>query len=174
MRKNEGVFTLYDGVLFFVFLLIASTILSAYIMYPSNSDHRQTITYNKCMETKRAIMSATIPVTSYQDAGVTYYRENHRVRNLILEMVYLIDEGISRENFTYLKDITSLINGHLDVYWALSIDSTSIENFVLHRNGISEDFDSVRRGYDGNIISAGSVEFGLENEEVNIIFYIFK
>lgn len=173
MMRDRGTFTLYDALLFFVFLMMASAILSVYAGYPSQGEFQRSTLYNQCMETRRAVMSSTIPVTYYELDETRIYREDLSVRQLLLEQVYLEMNGVPRESFDYPWTIRSLVNGHTEHNWAMSISCGVLDDLIIYRGGVRHDISDIRSLFRGNTVSSGFVETGLCGENIHITFYIF-
>jgi|GEM_PF-5117575 len=174
MKRNDGVFTMYDAVLFFVFLLLATAVLSVYATFPSDGDHQGRISMGRCMETRRAVLASTISETYYNDGESEIVRRDISVRALILEQIYLEREGVPRDNFSYPNDIRVLVNRHLDDHWALSVSSSGIDDLIIHRGGITDDIGDISGRFRGETISSELVDTDLADLDVEIVFYIFR
>lgn len=172
MLDDRGTFTLYDASLFFIFLIIASSIFSVYSvnLYSGLDDRAERADY--CDYTRQAILSSTVRETDYIYENETIFRRDFSVRYLLIEQVYLESCGVERENFSYSDDISQLVRGHMEEEkWYLVVSSPLTEELVIGRDGIKG--GGVDRVSDRDLITSSCLEEGFGDERVEIIFYLY-
>ncbi|MFW6040990.1 MAG: hypothetical protein ACOC85_04060 [Thermoplasmatota archaeon] len=173
MRSNEGVFTLYDAVLFFVFLIIASSFLLICVSPTFEKPRDRRMSFDHCEKTRRAILSSTIEYTSYIQGNENISREDITVRRLLLEQMYLEKKGIARRNFSYNEDISNLINRHIDNRtWLLIVTTCGNEDLIIGKDGMMDIDDDISSVLGLDYVSSSWKEIGIDGEEVEIIFYL--
>lgn len=175
MRRNKkGVFTLYDTVLFFVFLLIASSVISAYSAYPRDTDDGRIRFSDYCHGSRQALLGATLRETSYTDLdGNEVIRRDVTVRMLILEQLYLESIGIPRKNFSYPEDISDLANRHLGDSWMLRASMEGLPDLVIDRRGLVDGISDSRSNLTGSVTSSTWQDEGYEGR-VEITLYLYR
>lgn len=136
-RNVDGQLSLYDALLYFMILLVATTSLFFYTleMERSHGFLKSEDMANICEEARHSIMRSTIPETSYTDInGNTILRKNSSVESLIMEKFSLIDDGVERTNISYIQDIYAELNEFFrdEYHWGLIAkyggESISISN----------------------------------------------
>ncbi len=172
-RDRRGVFTLYEAGLFFVFLMIASSIISAYATYPSDDFSQRRSFSRYCEESRKAILSATVKETSYSDVSGKVIRKDISVRTLLIEQLFLEKNGIPRENFSYQRDIRRLANGHFRYNWILRASSSGNPDLIIGRNGLIQDLNEMYRLTKGTVTSSSWEEFG-PDDKVEITLYLYE
>lgn len=172
---KKGVFSLYDAVLFFVFLIIASSILTVYSGSRVGTLQERSYTRDYCEHTRSAILSSTIPDTGYYDTYGFVNRTDMTVRGLLIEQVYLESFGVARENFTYADDISQMVDAHIeDRYdWFLQTSTNLSEDMVISKRGLEENIDLKSRLGD-DVVSSSWYEEGLREEKIIITLYLTK
>jgi len=172
---KKGVFSLYDAVLFFVFLMIAASVLTVYSSNRLDTIQERGYSQDYCQHTRRAILSSTIPDTGYNHSQGFVNRTDMTVRGLLIEQIYLESLGIQRENFTYAEDISEMLNGHIQERydWYLEASTDFTEDIVISSDGLVENPDF--KGNLGNdVLSSSWYEEGLREEKIIITLYLTK
>lgn len=170
--NRKGIFTLYEAGLFFVFLIVASTIISTYVNYPGDSHNQRSNFSRYCEESRKALLGATIKETYYQDGG-RIFRRDITVRELLIEQIYLETTGIPRQNFSYQQDIRKLANDHFRYGWILRASSTEGPDLMIGPNGLIVDLNHMDRVTTGTITSSSWEEYGKEGK-VEITLYLYE
>ncbi len=175
MRGNKrGVFTLYEAALFFVFLIIASSIISAYASYPGEDFNTRKNFSRYCEESRKALLGATIEETGYiSKEGQEVIRRDVTVRMLLLEQIYLEGIGVPRENFSYQHDIRILANRHFRYNWILRASSDGTPDLIIGRNELFDSVDDMQDRLSGNATSSTWSDEGFEGR-VEITLYLFE
>ncbi len=175
MRGDKrGVFTLYEAALFFVFLMIASTIISAYSNYPGDDFNSRRNFSRYCDESRKALLGATVEETGYIGlTGQEVVRMDVSIRMLLLEQIYLEGIGVPRENFSYQHDIRLLANRHFRYNWILRASSDGVSDLIIGRNGLIHDVEAMRSRLSGTVTSSSWSDEGLEGT-VEITLYLFE
>lgn len=173
-RDDRGVFTLYEAGLFFIFLLIASSIISAYSMYPTESAQDRSSFSQYCNDSRRAFLSSTIEETTYRTGEGRVERTDLSVRSLLIEEVFLENEGIPRENFSFADDIIRLGNAHFEYGWVLRVSSNYTDDLIIWEGGLIEDVDTMKNKMGDDFTCSSWMEDGLENDKLEITLYLFK
>ncbi len=169
---RKGIFTLYEAGLFFVFLLVASSIISAYNLYPMDDFTQRKDFSRHCEESRKAILSATVKETGYIDRNGEYVTRNDiSVRHLLMEQLYLEESGIPRHNFSYPDDIRRLANRHFRYNWILR--ASSQEHLIIGKNGFITDLHEMHRSTTGTVTSSSWEEEGPEGI-VEITLYLYE
>ncbi len=171
---GRGVFTLYDAALFFVFLIVASSIISAYSSYPSDdfTSRKNFSTY--CHEARKALLGATVEETDYTGVdGNVVVRRDISVRILLLEQVYLEGRGVPRENFSYHRDIRILANRHFRYNWVLRASSDNAPDLIIGRHGLIDGVGEMLNRMGGAVTSSSWWEEGLDGR-VEITLYLYE
>lgn len=117
VRDQKAQSALFDALMFFVLMMIASSLIFVYSTLLSQS---QDISEREEMRiygesTRDVIMDATLNETWYEDINGDIIRKppgDTTIRNLILEEIYLMNSGVPRENFMlgYERDIRITLN----------------------------------------------------------------
>ncbi len=172
---KKGVFSLYDAVLFFVFLMIAASILTVYSSNRLDTIQERSYSQDYCRHTRRAILSSTIPNTGYNHDQGFVNRTDMTVRALLIEQIYLESLGIERENFTYAEDISKMVNDHIQnrYDWYLEVSTDFTEDIVINSGGLVENTDH-RENFGNNVLSSSWFEEGLREEKIIITLYLTK
>ena len=170
-RDIQGTFTLYDAGLFFVFLMIASSLVTVYAFRTSRTVDERLSNAEYCEDARKAFLSATIPRTRYDHNGEEVFRKDMSVRALLLEQVYLENRGIARENFSYVEDIRRLGNEQFEELWGIVVDGQDPDELVFCSRGIRSDRGSLKDHLGEDVITSSWREDGLGGREVEIIFY---
>jgi len=168
--NRKGVFSLYDAVLFFVFLLIASSVLTFYTSTNIDRIEERDHLSDYCRKTRRAILSSTIPETGYHYSEGYVNRTDITVRRLLIEQVQLESSGIDRENFSYAEDISRLIDQHISERhnWFLQVSSASTEDILIGEQGLLEETD-LQKHLGNDVVSSSWYE---EGTDIMISFYL--
>lgn len=170
-RDRRGVFTLYEAGLFFVFLIVASSIIAGYVNYPRDDFSQRRDLSRHCEESRKAILSATVKETGYINRNGEYVvRQDVSVRELLLEQLYL-EENIPRENFSYPDDIRHLANDHFRYNWILR--ASSQEHLIIGRNGVISDLHEMQKLTTGTVTSSSWEEEGPDGK-VEITLYLYE
>lgn len=107
---------LFDAVMFLIVMIIASSLIHIYSSQYSKDvelmDREDMQAYNR--ETAETVLGATLNSTWYEDINGQVIGEppgDTTVLSLVLEELYLLDDGVPKENFVlgYEKDIRILI-----------------------------------------------------------------
>jgi hypothetical protein len=116
-RDRKAQSSLFDALIFFVLMMIASSVIFVYSTMLSQS---QDISEREEMRiyaenTRDVVMDATLNETWYEDINGEIIRKppgDTTIRNLILEEMLLMNSGVPRENFMlgYEKDIKLILN----------------------------------------------------------------
>ncbi len=163
---------MYEAGLFFVFLIIASSIISAYAVYPLDDFNQRRDLSRHCEESRKAILSATVKETGYVNRnGEHVIRQDISVRHLLLEQLYLEENGVPRENFSYPDDIRRLANGHFRYNWI--IRASSQEDLIIGNNGLIEDVNEMHRVTSATVTSSSWEEEGPDGK-VEITLYLYE
>ncbi len=172
-RDLKGTFTLYDASLFFVFLLIASSVLVLYVNYPMENEEPDYMSRNNCNSTFKALLSSTIEETSYIDQE-RIIRRDLTVRKLLLEQIYLLREGIPLGNFSYDSDIREMIKNHVEGRhrWTLKVRYLDLERTLsLNRTGTVLSTETEQRSSDLTVSDITTV--GIDGRKVLLSYLIF-
>ncbi len=111
-RDQRAQSSLFDALMFFVLMMIASSLIFIYSTLLSQnqdiSEREEMRIYGE--NTRDVIMDATLNETWYEDINGDKIRKppgDTTIRNLILEEMFLMNSGVPRENFMlgYEKDI---------------------------------------------------------------------
>lgn len=172
---NKGVFSLYDAVLFFVFLMIAASILTVYSSNRLEELQERSFSSDYCEQTRRAILSSTIPDTGYNYTDGYVNRSDTTVRTLLIEQIYLESLGIERENFTYAEDISLMVDAHIQrkYDWYMEISANFTEDMSISGGGLVES-DDFKDNFGDDVISSSWYEEGLKGEKIIITLYLTK
>ncbi len=172
---RKGVFSLYDAVLFFVFLMIAVSVLTVYSSNRLGDLQERSYSRDYCEQTRRAVLSSSIPETGYTYSQAYITRTDMTVRALLIEQVYLEGLGIERENFTYAEDISSMLDNHIkDRYdWYLEVSANFTEDLVIGSGG-HVDVNDFRGYFGAEVISSSWYEEGLKEEKISITLYLTR
>ncbi|MGM0406027.1 MAG: hypothetical protein ACQEQM_07800 [Thermoplasmatota archaeon] len=172
---RKGIFSLYDAVLFFVFLMIAASVLTVYSSNRLDTIQERSYSQDYCEHTRRAILSSTIPDTGYNYSQGFVNRTDMTVRALLIEQLYLESLGIERENFTYTENISEMVNDHIQKRydWYLEVSSDFTEDMVISSDGLVENTD-FKENLDNDVLSSSWFEEGLREEKIIITLYLTK
>lgn len=171
LMDRKGTFTLYDAGLFFVFLLIASTVLSSVISLSYDVDERM-VDGEFCENSRRALLASTIRSTSYDCGHGSVIREDMTVRELLLEELYLMENGITTENISYHQHIRKLANGFFkNEGWILHASGN--EELIVYKNGLISNTKRMQRRMGDEVRSSSWMGSGYSGEEVQITLYIY-
>jgi len=146
-RDECGQLSLYDALIYFTILLVASTALFFYSFeMERDEDFTRTEEMSKITEeTRLSIMRSTVPETTYVDKnGDEIQRENNNVESLIVEKLYLIDKGIESDNISYGEDIERLVDDLLRgrYEWALTAVYVREEESLIRMSLTDENLES--------------------------------
>ncbi len=168
---RKGTFTLYDAALFFVFLLIASTVLSSVISLSYDADERM-VDGEFCENSRRALLASTIRSTGYDCSQRYVVREDMSVRELLLEELYLMENGITTENISYHRDVRKLANGFFEnEEWMLHASGN--EELIVCKNVLISNTKRMQRRMGDEVRSSSWMGSGYSGEEVQITLYIY-
>jgi hypothetical protein len=110
-----GQSALFDAVIYLVIMIVASSLIavyaSQYLRDVELSENQDMMDY--CRDTSEVIMGATLNSTWYEDINGDIVQKppgDTTVLNLLLEELYLLDDGVPEDNFAlgFEKDITTL------------------------------------------------------------------
>jgi hypothetical protein len=114
-KDESGQSALFDAVIYLVIMIVASSLIavyaSQYLRDVELSQNQDMMDY--CRDTSEVIMGATLNSTWYEDINGEIVQKppgDTTVLNLLLEELYLLDDGVPEENFAlgFEKDITIL------------------------------------------------------------------
>ncbi len=172
-NNRRGSFTLYDAVLFFVFLVIASTILMTYASESSSNDIDK-IDKGYCETTRKAVLLSTVQETYfiYNNENVT--RKDFTVKNLLLEQFIMELKGIPRNNFSYDHNICPIINNHIrdDCSWFIRFHS-SYHDLTIGDEGYVKP-DTFKEKLGENTVSSSSTMSDHEGNPIEITFFLYR
>lgn len=171
---NQGTFTLYEACFFFVLLMLASSIISAYYLYPKSVGNTRGDFGAYCENSRRAFLEATVPETYYVYRGENVFRKDLSVKELIVEFIYLEEGGIERDNITYGRDIIALGRKHFDDFWLLRAVSDSGTEIRLSNRGVSGGGSSIRSSSDREYSSSSWDETGMDGGTIEITLFLLK
>ncbi|MGM0510696.1 MAG: hypothetical protein ACQESD_06175 [Thermoplasmatota archaeon] len=170
-RDSQGTFTLYDAGLFFVFLMIASSLVTVYAFKTNSTIDERLSKAEYCEDARSAFLSANIPSTGY-DTGQGYVeRKDASVRALLLEQIYLEEKGIPRDNFSYPSDISELGRNQFGKGWGILVSKDGSDDLIINFKGASSDLYSLKRSLGEDFTTSSWKEDGLEGKSVEIIFF---
>jgi len=172
-RDRDGSFTLYDAVLFFLFLVIASTILMTYAS-ESRSNDIESIDNESCETTRKAVLSSTVPETHFVHDDKNVTREDYSIKNLLLEQYLLEQNGIPRSNFSYGSSICETVNEHIrdDHSWFIRLHS-SYHTLIIGNDGyVGSDTFEERLGE--NTVSSSSTMTDYDGNPIEITFFLYR
>lgn len=171
-NNRKGSFTLYDAVLFFLFLVIASTILMTYASQ-SRTSNLDTIDKEYCESTRKAVLSSTIKETHFIHDGEKIIREDRSIRSLLLEQFVLERDGVPRANFSYEDNICNIVNEHIrnDYSWFIRLHSTSHVLTIGDDGYLNTTFEEKMRK---NTISSSSTITDYEGDSIEITFFLYS
>ncbi len=115
-EDEKGQSTLFDAVMFLIVIIIASSLVQIYSTQYSKDvellESEDMHAYNR--ETAEAVLGATLNSTWYETKDghvITKPPGDTTILSLILEQLYLMDDGVPNENFVlgYEQDIKILI-----------------------------------------------------------------
>lgn len=172
-RDREGSFTLYDAVLFFLFLVIASTILMTYAS-ESRSNDIDSIDNEYCETSRKAILSSTVPETHFIHDDEKVVREDYSIKNLLLEQFLLEKNGVPRINFSYDSSICDIVNEHIrdDYSWFIRLHS-SYHTLIIGNDGYVGS-DTFEEGFDENTVSSSSTMTDYDGNSIEITFFLYR
>lgn len=172
-RDRIGSFTLYDAVLFFLFLVIASTILMTYAS-ESRSNDIDSIDNEYCETSRKAVLSSTVPETHFIHDDKRIVREDYSIKNLLLEQFLLEENGVSRSNFSYGSSICEIVNDHIrDGYsWFIRLHS-SYHTLIIGNDGYVRS-DAFDERLDENTVSSSSTITDYEGNSIEITFFLYS
>lgn len=107
-RNARGQTALFDGLLFFVIMIVASVLV---LVTSTTGFQERRVASGKDLvvlghEYRDAFFSSTLPRVTYLDkAGSTLTLYNHTVLDLLLEELSLIDDGVPSGNFEGLGSV---------------------------------------------------------------------
>ena len=111
-----GQSALFDAVMFLLVMIIASSIISIYSGQSVRDMEisEQEVTHAYCRETAEVVLGATLNSTWYEDINRNIIIKppgETKVLSLIMEELYLLDEGVPNKNFVlgYEQDVKTLI-----------------------------------------------------------------
>ncbi len=170
-RNRKGTFTLYDAGLFFVFLMIASSLIAVFFSSNDTNVDDRLRKAEYCENARRAFLSSTIPSTGY-DTGQRYVeRKEASVRTLLLEQMFLENKGIPRDNFSYPNDISELGENQFQDDWGLVVCADGSDDIVIDHTGVAPDLFSLKKTLNEDFVASSWKEDGLDSKSVEIIFY---
>lgn len=178
-RDSKGQLSVYDALIYFAFLLIATTILSFYSF--EMEENREFVNdmnlTNYCEDTRSSVMRTTIDKTSYKNkTGVVIYRRNKTVESLMLEGLYLIEEGIKKENVEFFDDIDLLVSNLIrnDLEWLITAEYDGESIIISYKEISYSNIDNALNSIKGNLYSSSWREPMIKEKEgtVSFNFYI--
>lgn len=169
---NRGTFTLYEACFFFVLLMLASSMISVYYLYPKSVGGTRGDFGAYCEDSRRAFLEATISETYYVYEDEKIYRNDLSVKDLVIEFIYLEEDGIERENITYGRDIIALGRKHFEDLWLLRAVSESGTELRLSNRGISDGGSSIYSSTEGEYSSSSWKEIGMDGGTIEITLFL--
>lgn len=170
-KDDSATFTLYDAGLFFVFLIIASSLITVNTLNIDSEIDQRRIEAKYCENGRSAFLTATIPSTGYNHEGKDITRKDLSVRALLLEQIYLEKNGVPRENFSYPSDIAELGNKQFGDEWALKISPQNHDDLRIYSHGTASSTQTLKNRLGDDMISSSWEEDGLSDKKVEITFY---
>ncbi len=168
---EKAIFSVYDAVIFFILLFLATSIISFQMNRRSIDLDQRSYDSKYCQNSRRAFLSATIPEARFISEEGEVIRRDTKVRTLLYEQIHLESEGISRENITYSQAIRSLGNSHFSEYWILHADSP-IGDLIIHQHGYLENTDQIRSSLRSDTSSTSFTEESFDGMEITITLYL--
>lgn len=172
-RDRDGSFTLYDAVLFFLFLVIASTILMTYAS-ESRTNDIDSIDKEYYETTRKAVLSSTVPETFFIHDDQKVVRKDHSIKNLLLEQFLLEQNGVPRSNFSYGSSICDTVNEHIkdDHSWFIRLHS-SYHTLIIDSDGYVGS-DTFEDKLDDNTVSSSSTITDYDGNPIEITFFLYR
>ena len=171
-RSCTGNFTLYDAVLFFVFLLIASSIIGYYGNHTSDIYTERNLSSDFCDDARKAILSSTVNETSFNSSSGVVIKEDESIRNLLIEQMYLEKHDIERDNFSFSDDIVDLVNNHIkSKIWIIKVISEGTDDLVLWKKGEIDPDIEISKILGHDFVASTFKEDGIEGD-VEISLYL--
>lgn len=149
---ERGQSALFDAVIYLVIMIVASSLIavyaSQYLRDVELSENQDMMDY--CRDTSEVIIGATLNFTWYEDINGNIVQKppgDTTVLNLLLEELYLLDDGVPEENFAlgFEKDITILARNLVlpNYHFALSATYSNMDTgtgFLVFVSDILPDY----------------------------------
>lgn len=129
-KDEEGQASLFDAVMFFVIMLIASTLIFVFSNQAFQTQEvigrEDMMTYTE--DTRAAILQSTLHETWYEDNNGTKIVKppgSTNINDLLMEELALLDDGLSQENFKqgYESDIKNTLHNLVRTGYAYALQA---------------------------------------------------
>ncbi|UCE36078.1 MAG: hypothetical protein JSW00_11020 [Thermoplasmata archaeon] len=154
IEDEKGQSAFFDAIIFLVIMIIASSLIHIYSSHFSKDvdliERQDMIIYNR--QTAEVVLAATLHSTWYEDINgeiITKPPGDTTVLNLIIEELYLMDDGVPKWNFVmgYEKDIKKLIGNLIlsSYHFALQgyyLNETKNEGYSIFISDIVPNYDT--------------------------------
>lgn len=178
-RDTKGQLSVYDALIYFAFLLIATTILSFYsVEMEKNREFINDLDLSDyCEDTRKTVMRCTVWETNYTDpSGNKIIRNNITVESLLLEGLNLMNEGVEKKNISYYDDIYELASNLIrnDFEWLITARYKGTYIIISYNSSTFSNPDAAVNSMDGDVYSSSWGEPMIKEKEgtVSFNFYI--